>query len=139
MRRKYVIAAVGVIIVAGVIAAGFYFRPWEQTADPEAEQRTAIVERGNMLVVVSASGTVVPQTTAALDEQLCARNSVRRPDRAISLGRSVARAYGLGGFRRQRRTDIQGCPDRALGEVRRRISCHARRIPGQPCLGLGLV
>jgi HlyD family secretion protein len=66
MRRKYIYLIVGIVLVGAAVAAGLYFRPWERAMVRESELRTAVVERGNMLVVVAASGSVEPATRVAL-------------------------------------------------------------------------
>jgi HlyD family secretion protein len=55
-----------VLIVAAAVAVGlFYWRPWA-TQEPEVAMRSAVVERGTLLVAVSASGSVEPQARVDL-------------------------------------------------------------------------
>jgi HlyD family secretion protein len=55
-----------VLIVAAAVAVGlFYWRPWA-TQEPEVAMRSAVVERGALLVAVSASGSVEPQARVDL-------------------------------------------------------------------------
>lgn len=66
MKRGVIYFVLGVLVVAGAVAGGLYFRPWEPAQQAGSETRTAIVERGTLLVVVSASGSVEPETSVAL-------------------------------------------------------------------------
>jgi len=64
MKRKVLYAILGAL----VIAAGVGFAVWRsrQVARPSDEVRSAVVNRGTMLVAVSASGSVEPQARADL-------------------------------------------------------------------------
>jgi multidrug efflux pump subunit AcrA (membrane-fusion protein) len=64
MKRTTLYVILGVAIVAAVVGAAV----WRSrlAAQPEEETRSALVERGTMLVAVSASGSVEPQTRVSL-------------------------------------------------------------------------
>ena len=61
-RSTYLV--LGIAIVAAAIAV-FYWQPWV-AQEPEEETRTAVVERGTLLVTVSATGDVEPAARVAL-------------------------------------------------------------------------
>jgi HlyD family secretion protein len=58
MKRTILYLVLGVVIIAAVVGA-LVLRPWEAAA-PEQETRSAVVERGTLLVAVSASGSIEP-------------------------------------------------------------------------------
>jgi len=60
MNRKILYAILTVVVVAAVVAGGLIWRSRQQAARAAEELRSATVERGSMLVAVSASGTVKP-------------------------------------------------------------------------------
>ena len=60
-RAIYII----LIVAAAVTVALFYWQPWA-TQEPEDPMRSATVERGTLLVTVSASGSVEPQSRVDL-------------------------------------------------------------------------
>jgi HlyD family secretion protein len=64
MKRTTLYVILGVAIVAAVVG-GLVWRS-RLAAQPEGETRSALVERGTMLVAVSASGSVKPQTRVSL-------------------------------------------------------------------------
>lgn len=59
MNRKLLYALIGVLIVAAA-AGGYTWWSRRQAQQSEAELRTAVVERGDMVVAVTASGTIQP-------------------------------------------------------------------------------
>lgn len=65
MKRTILYAILGIVLVAAVVGAIL----WRSrvAAQPENGIRSAIVERGTMLVAVSASGTVEPRVRVSLD------------------------------------------------------------------------
>lgn len=65
MKRTILYAILGVVLIAAVVGALL----WRSrvAGQPEEENRSAVVERGTMLVAVSASGTIEPQTRVSLD------------------------------------------------------------------------
>jgi multidrug efflux pump subunit AcrA (membrane-fusion protein) len=66
MKRRIVFLLIGGVVIAGAVVGTLYLRPWERAEEPETETRTAVVERGTLLVVVSASGSVEPATSVSL-------------------------------------------------------------------------
>jgi HlyD family secretion protein len=66
MKRMslYVILGVVAVVVAAVVGVAVWRS--RAAAQPEAEARSALVERGTMLVAVSASGSVEPQDRVSL-------------------------------------------------------------------------
>jgi HlyD family secretion protein len=64
MKRMVLYLVLGVVIVAAVVGAIV----WQTrlAASPEEEARSAVVERGTMLVAVSASGSIDPQARVSL-------------------------------------------------------------------------
>jgi len=65
MKRRILYAILGVVLVAAVVGT-FLWRS-QVAGAPEEENRSAVVERGTMLIAVSASGTIEPQTRVSLD------------------------------------------------------------------------
>ena len=66
MKRRLAYIVTGAVVMAAAVAGALYFRPWEPAARQVTELRTAIVERGTLLVSVTASGSVEPETEVAL-------------------------------------------------------------------------
>ena len=64
MRRIALYVLLAVVAVAAV--AGVLYLRKQQTSSSEQETRSAIVERGALLVAVSASGSVEPRTRVNL-------------------------------------------------------------------------
>jgi HlyD family secretion protein len=64
MRRTLLYVILGAVVVATV--AGVFVWRARQAAQPEEETRSAVVERGTMLVAVSASGNIEPRACASL-------------------------------------------------------------------------
>ena len=64
MKRTTLYVVLGFVVVAAVIGV----IAWRSglAAQPEAETRSAVVERDTMLVVISASGTIEPQARVGL-------------------------------------------------------------------------
>jgi len=65
MKRTILYAILGVVLVAAV--AGVLLWRSRVAGQPEEENRSAVVERGTMLVAVSASGIIEPQARVSLD------------------------------------------------------------------------
>jgi len=64
MKRTMLYGILGAVVVAAVLGVVFWrSRP---TGQPEEETRSALVERGTMLVAVSASGRIEPQARVSL-------------------------------------------------------------------------
>jgi len=63
MKRTILYVSLGVAIAAAVGALAWRLRMVEQ---PEEETRSAVVERGTMVVAVSASGSIEPQARVSL-------------------------------------------------------------------------
>jgi HlyD family secretion protein len=82
-RRTILYIVVGVVLVA-LVAGVIVLRP-QLIQDTGQETRTAIVERGTLLVSVSASGGVEPQTTAELTFEMPGRVA----DVQVRVGDSV--------------------------------------------------
>lgn len=68
MKRKILYAVLGVVLVAAV-AGGLVWRSRRRAAQGQEELRSAVVERGKMVVEVTASGSVQPaqQVNLALE------------------------------------------------------------------------
>jgi len=64
MRRTTLYVILGAVVVAA--AAGAVVWRSRPAASPEEETRSAVVERGTLLVAVSASGSIEPQTHVSL-------------------------------------------------------------------------
>jgi len=60
MKRRTILVILAVVVV-GLVAGGVYWRYQQQAAEPVEGLRSARVELGSMLVVVSASGSVEPE------------------------------------------------------------------------------
>ncbi|MBN1978898.1 MAG: efflux RND transporter periplasmic adaptor subunit [Anaerolineae bacterium] len=60
MKRRTLYTIIGVIAIVAVIA-GIIIWQTQKPAQPTGETRTAVVERGTLLVVVSASGVIEPR------------------------------------------------------------------------------
>lgn len=73
MKRSALYLLLGVVVVGGVAAGAYVLRPWEAAQQQESETRTAVVERGTLLVVVSASGSVEPETSVGLSFEVPGR------------------------------------------------------------------
>jgi HlyD family secretion protein len=71
MRRTILYIVLGVALVAAVVAIVLWRTRQAQT--PEGETHTATVERGTLLVAVSASGSIEPQTSANLTFEMPGR------------------------------------------------------------------
>jgi HlyD family secretion protein len=84
MKRTTLTVILGVAIVAAVVGAVI----WRSrlAAQPEEETRSAVVERGTMLVAVSASGSVKPQTRVSLSFE----SPGRVDEVAVEVGDAVA-------------------------------------------------
>jgi HlyD family secretion protein len=65
MKRTTLYVIVGVVVVTAVIGGVFLLRS-RQAQEPEQETRSAVVERGPMLVAVPASGSIEPQARVRL-------------------------------------------------------------------------
>jgi len=64
MKRSVLYVILGIVVVTAVVGA---FSLWSrQREQPEQEARSAVVERGTMLVAVSASGSVEPRSRVNL-------------------------------------------------------------------------
>jgi HlyD family secretion protein len=66
MKRKTLYVILGLVAVAAAIAGGLIWRARQQSAQANENLRSAIVERGDMLVTVSASGHIRPAKEADL-------------------------------------------------------------------------
>jgi HlyD family secretion protein len=66
MKRRTVYIILGFVLVAAVVAVTVWRRQQAQASESEEETRTAVVERGTLLVAVSASGGVEPQSSVGL-------------------------------------------------------------------------
>jgi HlyD family secretion protein len=64
MKRRTIYIILGIVLVAAVAGVIVWRTQGAQT--PEGETRTATVERGTLLVAVSASGSVEPQSSVGL-------------------------------------------------------------------------
>ena len=70
MKRTVRYLVLGVVVVAAVASLVV----WQtRPAAPEEEARSAVVERGTMLVAVSASGSIEPQARVSLAFQVPGR------------------------------------------------------------------
>ncbi len=85
MKRNLLYVALGVIVVA-VIGGGAYWRSQQAEQQPDEEVRSATVERGRMLVAVSASGGVEPRARVALPFDV----SGRVADVVVEVGDQVS-------------------------------------------------
>jgi HlyD family secretion protein len=65
MKRTILYAILGVVLVAAVV--GVFLWRSRVAGQPEEGNRSAVVERGTMLVAVSASGIIEPQARVSLD------------------------------------------------------------------------
>jgi HlyD family secretion protein len=65
MKRTILYAILGIVLVTAIVGAIIWRS--RAAAQPENGTRSAVVERGTMLVVVSASGTIEPQVRVSLD------------------------------------------------------------------------
>jgi HlyD family secretion protein len=73
MKRKTLYVVLGIIVTAAV-ASGLYWRSRQQSARAATEDlRSAVVERGDMLVTVSASGQIKPVKQADLSFEASAQ------------------------------------------------------------------
>ena len=90
MRRRWVWWVVAVAAVAGV-AAALLWRPWERSQ--QAEVRSVTVERGTMVVAVTASGSIAPEQRASLAFETPGRVAevLAAPGDAVSAGDALAR------------------------------------------------
>jgi len=73
MKRTMLYVILGAVIVAIVAAAVYVFVYRPRQAEPQEEGRFAVVERGTMLVAVSASGIIEPQARVNLAFQIPGR------------------------------------------------------------------
>jgi HlyD family secretion protein len=71
MKRRTIYIVTGVVLVAAVAAVIVWRTQQAQTS--EEETRSAVVERGALLVAVSASGSIEPQSSAGLTFETPAR------------------------------------------------------------------
>lgn len=71
MKRTVLYAILGVVVVAVVV--GIVVLRLRLARQPEEEARSAVVERGTMLVAVSASGSIEPQARVGLTFQVPGR------------------------------------------------------------------
>ena len=70
MKRTTLYAVLGIVVVAAVVMA--IWQPW-LARQPEEEARTAVVERGTLLVTVSATGNVEPEARVNLSFEMPGR------------------------------------------------------------------
>lgn len=84
MKRTTLYVVLGVVVVAAVIAGAVW--RMRLAAQPEEEARSAVVERGTMLVAVSSSGNVEPLTRVGLTFDLPGRVA----EVAVGAGDEVA-------------------------------------------------
>ena len=68
MKRTVLYVMLGVVVVA-MVAGAAYWRS-QRTDQSEEDIRSAVVERGTMLVAVSASGSIEPQARVNLTFEL---------------------------------------------------------------------
>ncbi len=85
MKRSVVYLLLGAILVAALAAGAFTLRPWE-AAQQETDTRSAVAQRGTLLVVVSASGSVEPKTSVSLSFEVPGRVE----EVAVEVGDRVA-------------------------------------------------
>ena len=71
MKRTMLYVILGGVVVAAVVGA-FVWRS-RLAKQPEQETRSAVVERGTMLVAISASGSIEPQARVSLAFELSGR------------------------------------------------------------------
>jgi HlyD family secretion protein len=71
--RRVMLLLVLIAIIGAAAAYVFVWRPSQAGEAPEQEVRSAVVERGNMLVAVSASGRIEPQDGVNLGFQIPGR------------------------------------------------------------------
>lgn len=71
MKRRTVYIILGIVIVAAIVAVVVWRTQQAQT--PEGKTRSAVVERGTLLVAVSASGSVEPQSSVGLTFEIPGR------------------------------------------------------------------
>jgi HlyD family secretion protein len=82
MKRTVLFVILGVVLVAAV---GYWFVWRPRQTEVETEVRSATVERGTLLVAVSASGSIEPQSRVDLVLQLPGRTA----EVAVEVGDSV--------------------------------------------------
>ena len=82
MRRTILYAVLGVVLVAAV--GGAFVLQRQQTTAQEEEARSAVVERGPLLVAVSASGSIQPQARVSLAFEARAALPVLRASSTVS-------------------------------------------------------
>ena len=71
MKRTTLYVVLGIVVVAAV-AGAIIWQPW-LAQQPEEGPRTAVVERGTLLVSVSAAGNVEPEAQVALSFDVAGR------------------------------------------------------------------
>jgi RND family efflux transporter MFP subunit len=85
MNRKLVYVVLGVVIIAAV-AGGLVWRDRQRAAQAERQLRSTVVERGDMIVEVTASGSVQPARRAELSFETTGRVA----DVRVRIGDEVA-------------------------------------------------
>jgi HlyD family secretion protein len=80
-------------VLALVGGAGFAY--WQRSAQPSASFRTVPVKRGDLLVTISATGTVEPEEVVDVGAQVAGRiasfgHDLDAPDKTIDYGSAVA-------------------------------------------------
>ncbi len=85
MRRRILYVILGAVLIAAVIGL-LVVRQTRQAATVEQETRSAIVERGTMLVAVTASGSIEPEARVSLVFQVPGRVA----DVPVEVGDAVA-------------------------------------------------
>jgi len=70
VKRTTLYAVLGIVVVAAVVMA--IWQPW-LARQPEEEARTAVVERGALLVTLSATGNAKPEAQVALSFEMPGR------------------------------------------------------------------
>jgi len=84
MKRTTLYVILGAVLIA--VAVGAIVWRSRQAAQPEEETRSALVERGTMLVAVSASGSIEPRARAGLTFEVPGRVA----EVAVKVGDAVA-------------------------------------------------
>lgn len=90
MKRIVIYVVLGILIVGGV-AAGLIWRSRQLETQAEAMLRSTVVERGEMIVAVSASGTIEPARRA----HLALEQSGQVSDVLVNIGDEVAEGDAL--------------------------------------------
>ena len=97
MKRTILYVALGVVVVA--VAAGAILMRSRGTARAEEAIRSTVVERGAMLVAVSASGSIEPQARVALAQQMLDLMPARIVPNDVATRHQEDTAVGIGGQR----------------------------------------